>query len=86
METEMERLSAQGQKILYEKEGGNFRDRDGDDDDDEDEMLSFCPEEEQAVLKKLNWRVVGLIAFLYLLSFLDRSSEYRPFGFDIHHI
>jgi hypothetical protein len=26
------------------------------------------------VLKKLDRRVVGLIAFLYLLSFLDRSS------------
>jgi hypothetical protein len=35
----------------------------------------FSQEEETAVLKKLDRRVVGLISLLYLLSFLDRSSR-----------
>jgi hypothetical protein len=36
----------------------------------------YSPEEDKKVLKKLDRRVVLFIAFLYLLSFLDRSSEY----------
>ena len=77
----MQRLSGPDEKMLGEKESGDFRDRH---EDDEDGLMSFTPEEEQVMLKKLNWRVVGLIAFLYLLSFLDRSSKSCEGDFDIH--
>lgn len=36
----------------------------------------FTEDEEKAVLKKLDRNLVLFLAFLYLLSFLDRSSEY----------
>ena len=38
--------------------------------------LLFTPEEERAVVRKLDRRLVLLIAFLYMLSFLDRSSTF----------
>jgi len=47
---------------------------------DEDEELGakqyqlYSPEEERKVRRRLDRRVVLFIAFLYLLSFLDRSS------------
>lgn len=57
-------------------------------DDDEDKQnarrLSFdsvqsyelyTPDEDKTVLKKLDRRLVGFMALLYCLSFLDRSSE-----------
>jgi len=48
---------------------------------DEDEELEakqyqlYSPEEERKVRRRLDRRVVLFIAFLYLLSFLDRSSK-----------
>lgn len=36
----------------------------------------FTPDEEAAVLKKFDRRLVLFIALLYMLSFLDRSSVY----------
>lgn len=36
----------------------------------------FTPDEEAAVLKKFDRRLVLFIALLYMLSFLDRSSRY----------
>lgn len=54
-----------------------------DDDDDESEnsltnptFTLFTPDEEAAVLKKFDRRLVLLIALLYMLSFLDRSSGF----------
>lgn len=35
----------------------------------------YTPDEDRAVLKKLDKRLVGFMALLYCLSFLDRSSE-----------
>jgi hypothetical protein len=35
----------------------------------------YTPDEEKAVLRKLDRRLVGFMALLYCLSFLDRSSE-----------
>lgn len=32
------------------------------------------PEEEAAVIRKLDWRLVPLVFFLYMLSVLDRSN------------
>lgn len=37
----------------------------------------FTPDEEAAVLKKFDRRLVLFIALLYMLSFLDRSSGYN---------
>ncbi|KAF2671754.1 MFS transporter [Microthyrium microscopicum] len=74
MATEMSDLSAQGKKFS-EKTGEDYRDDAGAaSDDGEMDVLEFTPLEKRTLLKKLNWRVVGLISFLYLLSFLDRSN------------
>lgn len=35
----------------------------------------YTPDEERAVLKKLDTRLVLFMSFLYMLSFLDRSSR-----------
>ena len=40
-------------------------------------LRKFTPEEEKAVVRKLDRRLVLFLAFLYMLSFLDRSSEYK---------
>lgn len=56
----------------------------GDLDDEESEnsfvdptFTLFTPDEEAAVLKKFDRRLVLFIALLYMLSFLDRSSGYN---------
>jgi phosphatidylinositol 3,5-bisphosphate 5-phosphatase len=36
----------------------------------------YTPDEDRAVRKKLDRKLVGFMALLYLLSFLDRSSEH----------
>jgi len=36
----------------------------------------YTPDEEKRVLRKLDVHVVLFMSFLYLLSFLDRSSEF----------
>lgn len=59
-------------------------DNDNDDDDYNESENSFInptftlftPDEEAAVLKKFDRRLVLFIALLYMLSFLDRSSGY----------
>ena len=56
-------------------------DSDGEEFEEHQELVSqryglYSPEEDKKVLKKLDRRVVLFISFLYLLSFLDRSSEY----------
>ena len=38
----------------------------------------YTPDEERAVVKKFDRRLVLFVALLYMLSFLDRSSEYEP--------
>ena len=38
-------------------------------------FLLYTPEEERAVLRKLDRRLVLFMALLYMLSFLDRSSK-----------
>lgn len=53
-----------------------------DDDESENSFLDptftlFTPDEEAAVLKKFDRRLVLFIALLYMLSFLDRSSGYN---------
>lgn len=48
-------------------------------DEDEDtaghDTVLYTPDEEQAVLRKLDRRLVLFMALMYLLSFLDRSSK-----------
>lgn len=40
-----------------------------------DSFMLYTPDEEQAVVKRLDRRLVLFMAFLYMLSFLDRSSK-----------
>ena len=40
-------------------------------------LNTFTFDEEKAVVRKLDRHLVLFIAFLYMLSFLDRSSEYK---------
>jgi len=39
-------------------------------------FMLYTPDEEQAVVKRLDRRLVLFMAFLYMLSFLDRSSMF----------
>ena len=41
----------------------------------EQSFVLYTPDEEQAVIKKFDRRLVLFIALLYMLSFLDRSSR-----------
>ena len=41
------------------------------------EKSSFTPDQAEAVVRKLDRRLVLFLAVLYMLSFLDRSSMYR---------
>ena len=45
--------------------------------DSADEGKSFSVQEEKAVVRKLDRHLVLFIAFLYMLSFLDRSSKFN---------
>ena len=45
--------------------------------DSADEGKSYAVEEEKAVVRKLDRHLVLFIAFLYMLSFLDRSSKFN---------
>lgn len=38
----------------------------------------YTPDEERAVVRKFDRRLVAFVAFLYMLSFLDRSSTLQP--------
>ena len=41
----------------------------------------YTPDEERSVVRKFDRRLVLFVAFLYMLSFLDRSSTFlRPIG------
>ena len=48
-----------------------------DTEDSADEGKSYAVEEEKAVVRKLDRHLVLFIAFLYMLSFLDRSSKFN---------
>jgi hypothetical protein len=81
----MARSSLSGEELeLHELT--NIDDDDGKGSDEHQELVTqryelYSPEEDKKVLKKLDRRVVLFIAFLYLLSFLDRSSEYRSISY-----
>lgn len=70
----------------------NDNDDNDNDDDDEHDVLNedpqlrrasvqsfelYTPDEEKRVVRKLDFYVVGFMSFLYLLSFLDRTSMLR---------
>lgn len=38
----------------------------------------YTPEEERAVVRKFDRKLVVFVALLYMLSFLDRSSTHTP--------
>ena len=75
------------QSLSFSDNDDNDDDVNDDDDDDDDESrkrkelaksLPYTPEEERAVVRKLDRRLVLFVAFLYMLSFLDRSSKPIP--------
>jgi hypothetical protein len=86
----MARSSLSGEELeLHELT--NLDDDDEKGSDEHEELVNqrydlYSPGEDKKVLKKLDRRVVLFIAFLYLLSFLDRSSEYRsiPYMCDLY--
>ena len=56
----------------------SIADDDVDDANERNETQLFTPytaEEERALVRKLDYRLVLFVAFLYMLSFLDRSSK-----------
>jgi hypothetical protein len=78
---EMDDLDPEGEKLFEKDVRRDSEDGDEDEDEGEDELGgAFTIAEEKTVLRKLDKRVVGLVAFLYLLSFLDRSSACLPTG------
>ena len=45
-------------------------------------FMLYTPDEERAVRRKFDYKLVLFVAFLYMLSFLDRSSK-SPFLLDL---
>ncbi len=39
-------------------------------------LISYTPDEERAVVRKLDRRLVLFVTILYMLTFLDRSSKH----------
>ena len=60
---------------------GRRRPADGSDGEGGIRDIFYTPEDERKVVKKMDKYLVGFLAGLYMLSFLDRSSEFdtRPF-------
>jgi hypothetical protein len=71
MEHSLDQLSPTGEKLLDNEDGDDLDSLDG---LEEVPDVDFTTVEEHSIIKKLDVRVVGLVAGLYLLSFLDRSS------------
>lgn len=49
--------------------------------EEEGDDIVYTADEERAVVRKFDRRLVLFVALLYLLSFLDRSSELSSFSF-----
>lgn len=82
---ELESISRRhhGSNQASSSENGHYRNSSstlGNDFDDPEEQIRkdafplFTSEEERAVIRKLDRHLVLFVAFLYMLSFLDRSS------------
>lgn len=41
-------------------------------------FMLYTPDEERAVIRKFDRRLVSFVSLLYMLSFLDRSSKPKP--------
>lgn len=61
-------------------DGASTTDGDSEHDDKEEgrQSLVYTAEEERAVVRKFDRRLVLFVALLYMLSFLDRSSSFCP--------
>lgn len=79
--TELEHLSHSFDDVNDPHHGHRQRfssisdDEDFDDAAEENGRQLYSPHEERAVIQKLDRRLVLFVAFLYMLSFLDRSSK-----------
>jgi hypothetical protein len=74
MDHQMDELSPTGKEVF---DHNDLDDNDSLDGLDDVPDVDYTKVEEQSIIKKLDVRVVGLVAGLYLLSFLDRSSMLR---------
>lgn len=77
------RSKSTAEGLLFDEED-YYHDDDEDDEDageDEDDDIVYTADEERAVVRKFDRRLVLFVALLYLLSFLDRSSECFVFLF-----
>lgn len=81
---------AQRRTLSHENKSGVYEDEEDDDNGDDDEgyeshdeskpgsgsgIAKYSPDEEKEVVKKFDRKLVFFLAILYLLSFLDRSSQ-----------
>ena len=41
------------------------------------DLVTISPSEENKILRKIDWRVIPILTFFYLLSFIDRSNSKR---------
>ena len=57
-----------------EEKGSDFKKRRRESDSTVHSFMLYTPDEEKAVIKKFDRRLVLFVALLYMLSFLDRSS------------
>lgn len=89
-EYELEELSSQGLNGLKSQDGYDPRFDESEDEEKGSDLkkrrresnstihsfMLYTPDEEKAVIKKFDRRLVLFVALLYMLSFLDRSSMY----------
>lgn len=69
-----EKIHVRGLKEDEEEDDTPFTKRRGSASTTQSFML-YTPDEERAVIKKFDRRLVSFVSLLYMLSFLDRSSE-----------
>ena len=62
-----------------EEKGSDFEKGRRESDSTVHSFMLYTPDEEKAVIKKFDRRLVLFVALLYMLSFLDRSSMYLVF-------
>lgn len=66
--TSLPAMDALGKNDLFEKERPSIEQA-------ENYLVSFTPQEQKQILRKVDWRLVPLLSFLYLVSFIDRGNR-----------
>ena len=71
---------AVGEDEDSDEEGNKYRRRRGTSMSTVQSFQLYTPDEERAVVRKFDRKLVLFVALLYMLSFLDRSSSSHPLG------